>query len=186
MAAGVAAHSLILLAFGIDSVIELASALLLYWRLGLEAKGAALEQVESAEKKTTKASGFLLYALALYVLLQALWNLHGERNSENSMIGLAVALVAALGMPFLARAKIRLADEIGSTALRADGMQTFTCGYLSWVLLAGMLAKSALGWWWLDAVGALLLVPLLIREGREALAGGCHCCQGACSSGSPG
>jgi divalent metal cation (Fe/Co/Zn/Cd) transporter len=177
--AGLEARSLILLAFGIDSVIELLSALLLHWRLELEAQNAPLERIEQAEGRATKASGYLLYALALYVLLQAIWNLHGVQVSENSRVGLIVALVAALCMPFLARAKIKLADEIGSAALRADGMQTFTCGYLSWVLLGGMVAKVTLGWWWLDAVGALVLVPFLIREAREALAGGCHC-QGSC------
>ena len=83
--------------------------------------------------------------------------------------------MAALGMPILARAKIRVADQIGSKALRADAMETFTCGFLSWVLLAGLVGNALLHWWWLDSVAALMLVPFLVKEGREAIAGGCSC-----------
>lgn len=78
-------------------------------------------------------------------------------------------------MPILARAKIRVADRIGSKALWADAMETFTCGFLSWVLLAGLVASALLHWWWLDSVAALVLVPLLVKEGREAISGECGC-----------
>jgi divalent metal cation (Fe/Co/Zn/Cd) transporter len=80
-------------------------------------------------------------------------------------------------MPVLARAKLRLAQEIGSRALRADAMESLTCGTLSWVLLAGLLANAALHWWWLDSAAALALIPFLIREGREAIAGECCGCE---------
>ncbi len=89
--------------------------------------------------------------------------------------GIIIAGVAAFGMPLLARAKIRVADKIGSRALRADAMETFTCGYLSWALLAGLIANAALHWWWLDSAAALAVVPLLMKEGREAVTGECRC-----------
>ena len=130
------------------------------------------------EQRAARIAGYLLYALSLYVVLQALYGLLHRHQAESSVWGIAVAVVAALGMPVLARAKIRIADEIGSKALRADAMETFTCGYLSWILLAGLLANSLIHWWWLDSAASLLIVPLLWREAREAVSGegcGCHC-----------
>ncbi len=86
-------------------------------------------------------------------------------------------MVAAFGMPVLAKAKMRVADQIGSRALRADAMETFTCGYLSWVLLAGLAANAFLHWWWLDAAASLVIVPFLPKESREAITGECACHQ---------
>lgn len=177
IAAGVSARSVLLLAFGIDSVIELVSAILLYWRLTREARAAAdtVDQLEALERRTARISGYLLYALATYVVLQAGHGLLHRHTAENSWLGLAIATVAALGMPILAKAKLRVAADIGSRALRADAMETFTCGYLSWVLLAGLGANALFHAWWLDSVAALILVPFLIKEGREAISGGCQC-----------
>jgi divalent metal cation (Fe/Co/Zn/Cd) transporter len=176
--AGVMARSVLLLAFGADSIIELVSAGLLYRRLSFEANAAPgqQEQLEAIEKKTARISGYLLYALALYVVLQSLYGLLHRHTAESSWMGLAIAVVAALGMPVLAKAKLRAAEEIGSKALRADAMETFTCGYLSWVLLAGLAANALFHWWWLDSAAALVLVPFLIKEGKEAITGKCDCC----------
>lgn len=175
--AGVAAQSVLLLAFGVDSIIELASAGLLYHRLSKEARATPdeLAGIEALEAKASRISGWLLYLLALYVVLQGAYGLLHRHTAEASFLGLAVAVIAALGMPVLARAKIRIADAIGSKALRADAMETFTCGFLSWVLLAGLGANALLHWWWLDSLAALLLVPFLIKEGREAISGECSC-----------
>jgi len=163
--AGISAGSLLLIAFGIDSVIELISASVLFWRLQKEARGGASNaSIERVERKASRISGYLLYALTGYVVLQAIYGLTHEHHAETSFLGIAVAVIAALGMPLLARAKIRVADEIGSKALRADAMETFTCGYLSWVLLAGLAANALLHWWWLDAAASLVIVPLLIKE----------------------
>ena len=107
--------------------------------------------------------------------MSSAYKLFYRGGSDESYVGLAIALVAAVGMPVLARAKIRVADEIGSRALRADAMESFTCGYMAWVLLAGLGANALLHWWWLDGAGALVLVPLLIKEGREAYSGRCEC-----------
>lgn len=170
------AGSVLLLAFGVDSVIELISAGVLYHRLRREADGTAnVAEIEALEHRAAWIAGYLLYALATYVVLQSGYGLLHRHTAETSGIGLAVALVAALGMPILARAKIRVADRIGSRALRADAMETFTCGFLWWVLLAGLVANALLHWWWLDSVAALVLVPFLFKEGREAMAGGCSC-----------
>lgn len=175
--AGVVAHSVLLLAFGIDSIIELASAGLLYHRLSIEIRMAPneLAGIEALEQRASRIGGLLLYSLALYVVLQSAYGLLHRHTAAVSFLGLAVAVIAALGMPVLARAKIRIADEIGSKALRADAMETFTCGFLSWVLLAGLGANALLHWWWLDSVAALALAPFLIKEGREAISGECSC-----------
>ncbi len=174
--AGIVAGSVLLLAFGVDSIIELLSAGVLFHRLRKEAGGTAnAAEIEALEHRAARIAGYLLYALAAYVVLQSGYGLLHRHTAETSGVGLAVALVAALGMPVLARAKIRVADRIGSQALRADAMETFTCGFLSWVLLAGLAANALLHWWWLDSVAALVLVPFLIKEGREAIRGGCSC-----------
>jgi divalent metal cation (Fe/Co/Zn/Cd) transporter len=174
--AGVMAGSVLLLAFGADSVIELISAVVLYHRLRKEADGTANgAEIVALEQRAARIAGYLLYALAAYVVLQSGYGLLHRHTAETSGVGLAVAVAAALGMPVLARAKIRAADRIGSKALRADAMETFTCGFLSWILLAGLVANALLHWWWLDSVAALVLVPFLIKEGREAMTGGCRC-----------
>ena len=174
--AGLLARSTLLLAFGIDSVIELVSAGVLYRRLRLEAACADTCKVEAVEVMAGKIGGTLLFVLAAYVLASSSVKLfHRGGDAAESYVGLVIAVVAALGMPVLARAKLRVADQIGSRALRADAMESFTCGYMAWVLIAGLGANALLHWWWLDAAGALVLVPLLIKEGREAFSGECRC-----------
>ncbi len=165
-----------------DSVIELASACLLYYRLSREARAlpSDVPEIERLERNTARIGGMLLYALALYVAVQSSYGLLHRHAAETSFVGIAVAVVAALGMPILAKAKIRIADEIGSSALHADAMETLTCGYLSRVLLIGLLVNALLNWWWLDSAAALVLIPFLIKEGREAIKG--ECCCHSCSS----
>lgn len=177
ISAGAMAGSVLLLAFGVDSVIELISASVLFHRLRKEANGAGNDEaeIEVLEHRAARIAGYLLYVLAAYVVLQSGYGLLHRHMAETSWVGLSVALVAALGMPVLAKAKIRVADRIGSKALRADAMETFTCGFLSWVLLAGLAANALLHWWWLDSVAALVLVPILLKEGREAVTGECSC-----------
>jgi divalent metal cation (Fe/Co/Zn/Cd) transporter len=178
LGAGVVASSLLLLAFGADSIIELISAGVLLHRLRKEAAASPddMPEIENLEKRASRIAGILLFVLAAYVVLQSGYGLLHHAAAKVSWIGMAVAFVAAFGMPVLARAKIRAADQIGSQALRADAMESFTCGYLSWALLAGLVANALLHWWWLDSVCALVLVPFLIKEGREALTGECGCC----------
>ena len=176
--AGLRAGSLLLEAFGLDSLIELISAGVLYWRLRWEMRAVSPDSgaLEAVERRASQVGGYLLFALAVYVVGEAAFGLLHRQAASVSFLGLGVAVMAALGMPVLARAKLGVAERIGSRALRADAMESLTCGYLSWALLAGLLANVLLGWWWLDSAAALLLVPLLIREGREALRGeDCSC-----------
>jgi len=175
--AGIAANSLLLMAFGADSVIELISAVVLFHRLWYEYRGhqESEEALEATERRAGKIAGYLLYALCAYVVVQAALGLIQQHEADTSIWGMTIAVIAAIGMPLLAKAKIRAADKINSPALRADAMETFTCGYLSWVLLAGLIANALLHWWWLDSVASLLIVPLLLREAKEAITGECSC-----------
>lgn len=173
---GLLANSVLLLAFGVDSVIELASAGVLLWRLRLEAKeGHEDEKIEAAESKAGKVSGWLLYVLAAYVLVESGSSLLHRETADRSWFGIGIAVVAAVLMPLLAKKKLTLADEIGSRALRADAMETFTCGFLSRVLLVGLVLNALLGWWWLDGAASLVLIPFLVKEAREAHSGECSC-----------
>lgn len=175
--AGVVAGSLLLVTFGADSIIELMSAVVLFHRLWQQYRARHADEavLEALERRAGRISGYLLYALCIYVVLQAVWGLTHQHRAETSFLGMAVAIAAAVGMPILAKAKRRVADRINSPALRADAMETFTCGYLSWVLLAGLAANALLHWWWLDAAASLVIVPLLLREAKEAINGECSC-----------
>ena len=175
--AGVVSGSLLLAAFGIDSLVELISAAVLLQRLWGEARHASVppSALEHRERRAASIAGWLLFALAAYVFAQSIYGLVVGARAETSWVGIAVAVVAAVGMPLLARVKRRLADQIASPALRADAMETLTCGFLSWVLLGGLLANALLHWWWLDGAASLLITPLLVKEGREAVTGRCTC-----------
>jgi divalent metal cation (Fe/Co/Zn/Cd) transporter len=178
LAAGIVAHSLLLVVFGIDSGIELASAFVVFNRFRIESRERFANELADAraiERRTARIAGYLLFLLSAYVLVQAIFSLVTRHAAETSLIGIAVAIIAAIGMPFLAKAKLRVAENIDSRALRADAMETLTCGYLAWVLLAGLVLNALTRWWWIDSVASLAIVPLLIREGWEAISGE-HCC----------
>jgi divalent metal cation (Fe/Co/Zn/Cd) transporter len=169
--AGIAARSLLLVAFGIDSAIELASAVVVFRRFRIESheeSATDLNDVEAIERKSARIAGGLLLLLSIYVLVQAGFGLVTRHAAETSPVGIAVAIIAAIGMPFLAKAKLSVADKIDSRALHADAMETLTCGYLAWVLLAGLALDAVTHWWWIDSVASLAIVPLLIREGWES------------------
>jgi divalent metal cation (Fe/Co/Zn/Cd) transporter len=165
--AGIAARSLTLLAFGIDSVIELASASVLIWRLTVELRHGE-SFAETAEQTASRIGGALLFALAGYVVAAAGWSLWTRQGAEFSWPGLFVSLGAIPIMWLLSRHKLRLAEALGSRALRADAMESLACGSLSFIVLIGLLAQVALGAWWVDAATSLVIVGLLVKEGREA------------------
>ena len=169
--AGVRAGSIALVGFGLDSVIELSAAAVVLWRLRLEARGAAAEQVRSVEAVVARFVGVTLFALAAYVVIQSVWMLWARQAPEESWLGVALAILSLLVMPLLAMGKLRAADEIGSRALRQEAKETLACAYLSFTLLLGLGANAIAGWWWADPAAALLMVPWLVREGREALEG---------------
>ncbi len=166
----VAAHSLSLSAFGLDSVIELASAGVLIWQLSSELRDGR-ERSEAAERIARRIGGGLLLALAFYVVAAAGWSLWRGRGQAFSAPGLAVALLAIPIMLLLARRKRALAIELGSRALRADAAEGVACLGLSLVVIASLIAQLAFGWWWTDAAASLAIVWFLVKEGREALAG---------------
>jgi divalent metal cation (Fe/Co/Zn/Cd) transporter len=164
---GVAANSLSLIAFGADSLIELASAGVLLWRLDAEIRRGA-EFPESIEQRASRVGGALLFALAAYVVASAAYGLWAREGQEFSATGLALVILAIPVMWFLASAKIRLADQIESQALRADAIESIACGYLSAVIALGLLAQLLFGAWWIDSATSLAIVVLLVKEGREA------------------
>jgi divalent metal cation (Fe/Co/Zn/Cd) transporter len=172
--AGVTAGSLVLLAFGLDSVIELASAGVLIWRLFVELRHGQ-EFSETAERTASRIEGALLLLLAAYVTVAAVWRLWTGGGEEFSWPGFIVALVAIPAMRYLAQRKIAIADQIGSRALRADAIEAVTCGWLSFVVVVTLVAQWLFGAWWIDGVGSLAIVWLLVKEGREAWSGD-DCC----------
>jgi divalent metal cation (Fe/Co/Zn/Cd) transporter len=165
--AGLAAHSTSLLAFGVDSVIEALSACVLIWRLRVELRHGQ-KFSENAERNASRIGGALLFALAAYVVVSAAWGLWTREGQEFNAAGLAVTVATIPIMYVLARRKIAIAEKIGSRALRADGMESITCGWLSFVVVIGLLAQLTLGAWWIDPVTSLAIVYFLIKEGREA------------------
>jgi divalent metal cation (Fe/Co/Zn/Cd) transporter len=169
ISAGIAARSLLLVAFGIDSGIELTSAIVVFRRFQIEKFAGNVDEARAVERKTARIAGYLLLLLSAYVLVQAVVGLLTRHAAESSPVGLAVAVIAAIGMPVLAKAKLRVAAKIDSGALRADAMETLACGYLSWILLAGLVFNAVVHWWWIDSVASLGIVPLLAREARESL-----------------
>ncbi|MFN2461004.1 MAG: cation transporter, partial [Candidatus Velthaea sp.] len=171
---GIAAHSITLIAFGADSVIELISAFVLIWRLDVEVRRGA-EFSPAAEERARKIGGILLCALALYVVLSAAWSLWTRTGETFSPAGLVVALVAIPAMYALANAKIRVADKLSSRAMRADAAESLTCGYLSAVVVVGLLADFFFRAWWVDAATSLAIVFFLLKEAREAWSGE-DCC----------
>jgi len=167
VASGIAANSLTLIAFGFDSVIELASAGVLIRRLSLELRFGH-EVSEAAERIARRIAGGLLLALAVYVVAAAGWSLWRGEGEAFSWPGLAVALLSIPIMLVLARRKRALADRLGSAALRADAAESIACLWLSLVVVIGLIAQLAFGAWWIDSVTSLAIVWYLVKEGREA------------------
>ena len=174
LASGWIAGSVVLIAFGLDSVIELASAGVLMWRLLVELRHNG-KFSESTEKLASRLAGALLLALAAYVTVVALWSLWSRNAETFSWPGFIVALAAIPSMRYLAHRKIAIADKLGSRALRADAMEAVTCGWLSFVVVISLAAQWLVGAWWIDGVGSLAIVWLLVKEGREAWSGK-ECC----------
>lgn len=180
LAAGSAASSVALIGFGIDSFIETASGSVVGWRLWDELRGQhSDERIERVERRAARTAGLLLLALAVYILVDAGRRLFGlGARAEETLVGMVLTGISLVVMPVLGWAKVRTAASLQSRALRADAYETITCAWLSLTTLAGLALNSALGWWWADPIAALLLIPLLIREGLEGLRGEeDECCQ---------
>ena len=166
--AGVVAGSTALIGFGVDSVIESASGGVLLWRLQDSARHA------QREARALRLVGLTFLALAAWVTFEASESLWLREVPATSYVGITIAVLSVLIMPWLARQKRRVASSLSSRALGADSRQTSLCAYLSAILLAGLVLNALLGWWWADSVAALIMVPIILSEGIEALKGE-HC-----------
>jgi divalent metal cation (Fe/Co/Zn/Cd) transporter len=177
---GWSSNSLLLESFGIDSVVELFSAGVLLWRLRVEARGAVTpEHIDATEDRAAHCVGYSLYALIVYIIANSTYGLFlAQRitDTQESVWGILIGLTAKVGMPVLAGYKLQVAARLNSRALRADAVESITCGYLSIVLMIGLAATRLFGWWWLDSVAALALIPFLVKEAKAAIRGGCECC----------
>jgi divalent metal cation (Fe/Co/Zn/Cd) transporter len=169
--AGLLAGSIALVGFGLDSVIEVSSGVIVLWRL--------FADDDRAERIALKMVGASFLALAAYVAFHSIRTLWLREAPGHSLPGIVLAAVSLVGMPLLARAKQRVAAGIGSRALHADSRQTGLCAYLSAILLGGLVLNALLGWWWADPVAGLVMTLIIGHEGKNALRGE-TCGRGAC------
>ncbi len=178
IAAGVSAGSVALVGFGVDSGIELAASTMALWRLGADAAPARRARVEQISYRTI---GVLFIALALYIAYDAGSSLLRHEAPSASPSGIGLATASLIVMPYLARAKRRVGTALGSRALIAESAQTSLCSYLSAILLGGLLLNALLGWWWADPIAALMMVPIIAREGIGGLRGTPASSDGCCT-----
>ena len=167
--AGWLAGSIALVGFGLDSIIESVSGVALYQRLRGEMRAGSAEGSEERERRALWFVGVSFFLIAAYVLYEAATGLLQREQPEHSGVGIALAAASLVVMPLLGGAKLRTARQLGSRALAADAMETFVCSYLSLALLLGLGLNAWLGWWWADAAAGLAMLPLIVREGWEAL-----------------
>lgn len=168
VSAALAAGSVALLGFGIDSFVETISGAVLIWRLRAELRGRDEEATEWVERRAERLVGVSFFVLAAYIAFDAATSLLAGERPDASPVGIAITALSIAVMLWLAGAKRRVAADLGSRALAADAQQTQACWYLSVVVLAGIGLNALLGWWWADPVAALGVVVLLVREGLEA------------------
>ena len=169
--AGAVASSVLLTAFGLDSVIELVTGGVLLWRLVTEARASALDRVERAERLAAWVTGIALILLCVYVVATSALSVLTQTRAESSVVGIGLALAAIVIMPLLAWRKRAIATPLGSAALRGDAACAGACAYMAGALLVGLLLNALLGWWWADSLVALGLLYWLIPEVCEAIAG---------------
>ena len=172
VAAGVVSGSIALVGFGFDSAIEVMSSLTAPWRLGHDGDAAARER---AERRALRIIGVCLLLLAAYVVWSAVASLVGRESAAVSITGVVLAALSLVVMPTLVHFKRGIARALASDALAAESRQTEICAYLSAILLAGLGLNAWLGWWWADPAAALVMAPLIAREGWTALSGD-PCC----------
>ena len=165
LAAGVAAGSLSLVAFGLDSCVEVSGALVLAWRLAREQRTGC---TQPDDRRATKALAVCFFALAAWVSVNAVLDLADRHQPGVSAVGIVVTTLSLLTMPALARAKRRLAPVLGSRAQEREASQTRLCAILSAVVLGGLVLNAALGWWWADPVAALVVAALAAVEGTRS------------------
>jgi cation diffusion facilitator family transporter len=169
IAAGVAAGSIALIGFGVDSGIEVVAASALLWRFKQAKANASEAEHDRAEQRALYVVSATFFALALYIAFGAIQSLASSDEPESSTVGLILALVSLGVMPTLAYAKQRTGRALASRALQADAVETWVCAYLSLALLVGVGLNLAFGWWWADPVAALAMLPVIVWQGWETL-----------------
>jgi divalent metal cation (Fe/Co/Zn/Cd) transporter len=184
---GVLGNSVALVAFGMDSLIEVTAAVILGWRLKAEMDGRVdtVEDIERIERKASWWVGVTFMLLAVYVVYESGESLYGREQSNPGPVGIALSAISVIIMPILWRKKLSAADALGSPALRSEAAETVICAYLSGILLAGILLNEYFGLWWADSVAALFMVYFIVKEGFEAFAmsrGECGCCGASCGT----
>ncbi|MFN3706789.1 cation diffusion facilitator family transporter [Microcella sp.] len=162
--AGSVASSAALIGFGLDSVVEVLSAAAVAWQF-------TRKDPERWEKATVRAIGIAFFALAAYVIIDAILTLTGAQEVDHSPLGIGIATLSLVVMPVLAWFEFRTGRELGSKSVQADAKQLLLCIYLSGTVLIGLLLNSLFGWMWADSVAALVVAGLAIREGIEAWRG---------------
>lgn len=170
--AGFLAGSVALVGFGIDSVIEVTASGAAQWRLRADLDHMRRERVE---RITLRVIGWSLIALGAYVAVDSATSLWYRQRPERSLLGTVILALSVVIMPALARAKRRVARELRSAALEADATQTSLCAYLSVIALAGVALNAIAGWWWCDPAAALMMVPVIAKEGVEGIRGEAAC-----------
>ena len=166
---GVVVGSVALVGFGVDSGIEVISAVALLWRLRKAGPHASAEEQGSAERKALYLVAATFFLLAAYILYEAVGALLSGEGPESSTLALVLSVVSILIMPTLAYLKGRTGREMGSRALVADSVETWVCAYLSVALLAAVGLNAAFGWWWADPAGALAMLPVILWQGWKTL-----------------
>ena len=170
--AGLLAGSISLVGFGMDSFIEVTSGAALLWRMSVDDD---LERRERSEKLSLRIVGVCFIALAIYIGYEAISDLARKTAPKHSIPGIVLACVSLVVMPILSRAKKRVGSALGSAAMHADARQTDFCVYLSAILLIGLALNTALGWWWADPFAALVMTPIIAKEGFDGVKAK-HCC----------
>jgi divalent metal cation (Fe/Co/Zn/Cd) transporter len=172
IAAGTVASSTALIGFGLDSVVEVASAAAVAWQF-------TAADPQRREKVALRVIALSFFALAGYVAVEAVRALAGASEAQHSPVGIGLAALSLLVMPVLSYAQRRAGREFGSASAVADSKQTLLCTYLSAVLLVGLVANATLGWWWADPLAALVIAAVAVKEGRQAWRGDACCTPGA-------
>jgi divalent metal cation (Fe/Co/Zn/Cd) transporter len=168
--AGLAAGSIALVGFGIDSVIESLAGFIIIWRFA-----ASRSYSEHAERRAQQLVAVSFFVLATYVGVEAVRTLLGSDHPDTSWVGIGLAAFTAPTMPLLARTKRRVGLSLGSAATVSEGVQNMVCAYLSLTLLLGLLANALAGWWWADPAAALVIAAVALKEGRESWKGEACC-----------
>jgi divalent metal cation (Fe/Co/Zn/Cd) transporter len=169
IAAGLIAASIALIGFGLDSIVEVSSGLIILWQFRHPLP-------ESRERRALRLMALSFFALAAYVTVESARALLGGHEPDPSPVGIGLAAASLVIMPFLSWAQRRTGRSLGSNAVVADSIQTLLCTYLSAVLLAGLVLNATLGWSWADPVAGLVIAAVAVREGLEAWRGeGCAC-----------